>query len=59
MALSPTLNYEGGQIASLPVAYSIENVNDVEELVNQNIESSKQDWDSFETSWDFEGHPLI
>ena len=59
MALSPTLNYEGGQIASLPVAYSIDKASDIEVLVNQNIESSKQDWDSFETSWDFEQHPLI
>ena len=31
----------------------------VDKLVAENIELSKVDWDSFETSWDFERHPLI
>ena len=58
-ALSPTLNYEGGQIASLPVAYDENKERNVVLLVNENIALSKADWDSFETSWDFEGHPLM
>ena len=58
-ALSPTLNYEGGQIASLPVAYDENKERNVVLLVNENIALSKADWDSFETSWDFEGHPLV
>ena len=28
-------------------------------LVENNILTSKQEWDSYETSWDFEQHPLI
>src|SRR5690606_5767759 len=28
-------------------------------LVVQNISLSKTDWDSFETSWDFQEHPLL
>lgn len=28
-------------------------------LVNENISITKNDWDSFETSWDFKRHPLI
>ena len=28
-------------------------------LVQENINLSKTDWDSFETSWDFTKHPLI
>lgn len=31
----------------------------VENLVKQNITLSKSDWDSFETSWDFQHHPLL
>ena len=58
-ALSPTLNYEGGQIASLPVAYDENKERNVVLFVNENIALSKADWDSFETSWDFEGHPLV
>mgnify|MGYP006359844399 CR=1 FL=1 len=28
-------------------------------MVNENILLSRNDWDSFETSWDFKKHPLI
>ena len=28
-------------------------------MSNQNVLLSKTDWDSFETSWDFERHPLV
>ena len=57
--LSPTLNYETGHIASLPVNISDEYHNEVDTLVTSNITLSKTDWDSFETSWDFEVHPLV
>ncbi len=56
-ATSPTLNYESGQIANLPVIKEREN--DVISLVNENISISQNEWDSFETSWDFKKHPLI
>ena len=31
----------------------------VENIVSQNINISKQDWDAHETSWDFEENPLL
>ena len=31
----------------------------VQELVKDNLELSKSDWDSFEISWDFQNHPLL
>ena len=31
----------------------------IEKLVEENIELSKQDWNSFEMSWDFKRHPMI
>lgn len=56
-AMSPTLNYEVGQIATLPIIKS--NELEIETLTNNAVKLSKADWDSFETSWDFEVHPLI
>lgn len=57
--LSPTLNYEGSHIASLPIIVDNMQKGKIDEFVKENIEISKKDWDSFETSWDFERHPLI
>ncbi len=59
--LSPTVNYEAGQIASLPIIFpKDENIKkQIDSIVDENIQISKDDWDSFETSWDFEQHPLL
>lgn len=58
-ALSPTLNYELGDIAKLPIIVD----NDYKEVINssvvENEELSRHDWNSFEISWDFKCHPLI
>ena len=55
--INPTLNYGAGSIAKTPIIFS-EN-EDIKNIVIQNINSSKLDWDSFETSWDFKIHPLV
>lgn len=57
-ALSPTLNYESGSIKSLPYKKETENEK-VNKLVNNAIQLSKNDWNSYETSWDFSKHPLL
>lgn len=59
--ISPTVNYEAGQLATLPIIFTKNSLflERIKEIVNQNIELSKDDWDSFETSWDFEMHPLL
>jgi hypothetical protein len=31
----------------------------IDSLVDENIIAAKNDWDSFETSWDFKQHPLV
>ncbi|MGI6548410.1 MAG: BREX-1 system adenine-specific DNA-methyltransferase PglX [Syntrophomonadales bacterium] len=56
-AISPTLNYESGHIASLPIIRSSNEA--IEDLTKNSISLSRSDWDSFETSWDFMRHPLI
>lgn len=55
--MSPTLNYEVGQIASLPII--VKNGLDIENKSKDNINLSKEEWDDFEESWDFKKHPLI
>jgi type II restriction/modification system DNA methylase subunit YeeA len=55
--LSPTMSFEVGQISLIPF---IEHINpSINTLVKENINISRKDWDSFETSWDFKKHPLL
>lgn len=55
--IAPTLNYQCGDIANIPVKILKEEV--VDYIVKYNIAYAKDDWDGFETSWDFKKHPLI
>ena len=49
--LSPTLNYEVGQIAKLP--FPTTGTEGISDIASENISISKSDWDAHETSWDF------
>lgn len=54
--LSPTINYMLGQVLSLVFIKS----NKIPtELIENNVKISKQDWDAFETSWDFQKSPFL
>lgn len=55
--VAPTINYQCGDIANIPVIGVSNKV--IGETVEKNITVSKSDWDSFETSWDFKRHPLV
>lgn len=57
--INPTLNNSCGVVGKIPVVYDSNREAQIDTLVEQNIAISKDDWDSFETSWDFEQHPLI
>lgn len=56
---SPTMSYEVGYIAGLPIAIDNERKENIDGIVNESISLSKYDWDSFETSWDFQKHPFV
>lgn len=56
--MNPTINIMPEDIRGLPCVKN-ENISSITEKVCTNIEISKNDWDSFETSWDFKKHPLI
>lgn len=57
MRMSDSIHYLAGELSKFPV--KLANSLEVNEKVQQNIEVSKSDWDSFETSWDFKRHPLV
>lgn len=59
--INPTLNFQPWNIGNLPIIFpKDENIKkQIDNIVEQNIQISKDDWDSFETSWDFEQHPLL
>lgn len=56
---NPTLNFQVHDIMDLPLIVNKQQDETVSKTVLSNIEMSKADWDSFETSWDFQRHPLI
>ena len=43
----------------IPVRNEIFSIHDIATRVDAAIQTSKEDWDSFETSWDFMTHPLV
>ena len=57
--ISPTLNYQCGEIKKIPVILSPYYKAEIELMARLCIELSQQDWDSYETSWDFQCHPLL
>lgn len=56
---NPTLNANPNDIGNLPLSQKMFEVPNIDYLVKSNISISKEDWDSFETSWDFTVHPLV
>lgn len=58
--LSPTLNFNVGDIACIPVlSFEADTKTHIIETVQNLRNDSKNDWDSFETSWDFVNHPIV
>ena len=57
--INPTVNNGSGTIRKIPIIIDKRLKPDIDKLAKENIYISKHDWDSFETSWDFQHHPLI
>ena len=55
--LNPTLHFKPGDMLSL--SYISPDNERIVDVVDSCIKLSKLDWDSFETSWDFQRHPLL
>ena len=56
-ATGSTLNVQTGMIVDLP--FGDAGTHEVDEIAEQLVSGSSLDWDSQETSWDFESNPLI
>lgn len=58
--INPTINYSCGVMEVFPVCpEKINEHNEIVELTQFNVNMSQKDWDSYETSSDFERHPLV
>lgn len=55
--LNPTINFQIGNIISVPFLAS--NYDNSREIIQNSIKLSEQDWDAFETSWDFKRSSLL
>ena len=58
-AMNPTINSGAEIVAQIPMVINKEVEQNVSDIVKQNVAYCKKDWDSFETSWDFQHHPLL
>ena len=57
--INQTINFNAGDIERLPLLIDEQRKPLIERTANICIDLSKSDWDSFETSWDFQYHPLV
>ena len=58
--VAPTLNYSNGDIGRLPlIPPNADEALQVDSIVDLLVNVSRNDWDAFETSWDFASHPLV
>lgn len=55
--LNPTNHFVANDFCSIPLVYR--NDDSIIDRIKINISYSKSDWDSHETSWDFEVNPLV
>ena len=57
--LNPTINMGNTYVLSLPYLNVGKNKEEIENLVKENIDNAKEDWDSFENSMQFMLHPFV
>lgn len=57
--LNSTISLQIGDVASIPVIVNTDKFDTVKLLAKKCVSMCKDDWDSFETSWDFTRHPFI
>lgn len=55
--LNPSINLQVKDIKALPIL--LPNVEKVSEIAKRSVNLAKEDWDSFETSFSFQRHPMV
>lgn len=57
--INPTISFQVGDIAQIPIIVKQECVEFITDMVDECVSISRTDWDSFETSWNFQIHPMV
>jgi hypothetical protein len=59
--LNPTMNFQVGNVAALPILQPqlLARKSAIEAVVREAVQLARTDWDSFETSWDFQTLPVL
>lgn len=57
--VNPTVNIQNGDIKRIPLKIDEQKHCDVDKYCQECVILSKNDWDSFETSWEFQKNPLL
>ena len=57
--LNPTLNYQPGDISRIPYFKDAMGTDHYSKIVGDNVDIAHEDWNDFETSWNFTQHPLV
>lgn len=57
--INPTLSFQPGNIASIPLIFKEEYLEKINRIVKDNIKLEKEDWDLQEISWDFRKNGII
>ncbi|SHF06696.1 BREX-1 system adenine-specific DNA-methyltransferase PglX [Clostridium fallax] len=57
--INPTVHFKPGNIGRIPFILNNCSFDKVKFLVMYNIKLARNEWDSFEISWDFRIHPLL
>lgn len=57
--LNPTITTQVGDMARIPTLIDKDRKSIIEEMSRKNVELAKEDWDSFDISWNFTRHPLV
>ena len=58
--INPTMNMNVGEVQALPLLDAVHSIQDeVSSMVDKLVSLSKNDWDAYETSWDFANLPLL
>lgn len=57
--LNSTVTFTTGSVSNIPFAYPQFIVPRVKDVAKSNVDHARNDWDSYEISWDFKRNPLV
>lgn len=57
--LCPTMDYQMVGIKKVPISKRLKNNRSINPIASSSFNLSRKDWNSYETSWEFQRHPLL